>query len=225
MSSQPDRDDEFSSSPAAPFPTPLKPSTNLQAWRSGMGSGRFTVDGGGGSQSDEMNATAFRVEGSLPIQMTQHASMSLQSTPMSNYPNYQHLHIPFTQPSGMSYHLEGPSSAPSNFGWPGVHGDLNFASMPSSPVVGFGISDLAGRHQSDDFSSSVPSGHHSPASSQPATRLINPHTQQHSSAGQLLTRTGFSHNDYTYDVSQFPSSHVASTSTGESGTLKCIRIR
>ncbi|EGG06067.1 uncharacterized protein MELLADRAFT_77938 [Melampsora larici-populina 98AG31] len=39
----------------------------------------------------------------------------------------------------MAYQFEGPSSVPANFGWAGHQDGLNFASVPSSPDIGFGI--------------------------------------------------------------------------------------
>ncbi|KAH9817565.1 hypothetical protein DFH28DRAFT_1124219 [Melampsora americana] len=144
MSSHPGQGHDYCLS-SVPLPIPTKSSANLQAWRSGMGSGRFTVDGGGGSNLESGLTSYQRSEGSstnpsnYPIDIPSHLS-TFNSMP------YQHLPISSDQPTGMAYQFEGPSSVPTNFGWTGHQDGLNFASVPSSPVIGFGAPHF-GEHQ------------------------------------------------------------------------------
>lgn len=144
MSSHPGQGHDYCSS-SVPLPIPTKSSANLQAWRSGMGSGRFTVDGGGGSNLESALTSAQRSEGSSTNPSNYPIDIPTQLSSFNSMP-YQHLPISSDQPTSMAYQFEGPSSVPANFGWPGHQDALNFASVPSSPAIGFGVPHF-GEHQ------------------------------------------------------------------------------
>ncbi|KAG0145376.1 hypothetical protein CROQUDRAFT_671760 [Cronartium quercuum f. sp. fusiforme G11] len=193
--------DTYSSSASSPIP--LKSSTDLQAWRSGMGSGRFTVDGGGGlSGFEDMNTSAQQQEGSLALQPnpSQYPSNMQSSSSSHHLTPYHHLAIPSTQVASMPYQLEGPSSVPTNFGWPGHQAGLNFASVPSSPVFGFRMPTTEGLQlaQLIEHGSEIAQNHHFQPSSAPADH----HTYEQSPIEQIQPPTDFGHHGYDRNTRQ-----------------------